>query len=485
MSESPTPAPAPVYHLTRAELPVFPWVGLASAIIGTMLAYMLIPGDIFKLGALFPSAVVMSVALLLPVGVAFWRNSKAILRVEHMVCFGIIYWLFLDLLQNAYAMSNVSEEGVTGAFIAVGLFMIGFWLSNLVPPFPLPRMLVRSTYIPMDADRTFQLSIVFFLLGMFNYWYASDFDFERMFKALLVNRWLAPWARSAYGGWWSFRDHMQYFGYVLPTLTAVIILRRGLFHPQTFVSLLMSVTIVAFLAQTGGRRLVGVTVGAAILFWMIASPKLNFRRILVAGSLFAGLLFFMQIILEYRDTGFIRSFYEDELTMKRSHVHVDDNILRLAQTIDLIPAQFPYVGAQRVVYTLVRPIPRALWEDKPTDPGFDLAKALAEPGVQIQYTTSVIGDWYMMYGFMTVFLGGLIYGRLSSMWSGLATINDEIVAKFLYALGAMAIFASLRNLDELVLQSYTILAWFVVSAMLAKRIPKELASELDRSTGAK
>lgn len=473
----------PVYHLTREELPVYPLVGLVSAVVGTSVAYLLIPVDVYRWGALFPAAVVMSVAMFVPIAVAAWKNTKSVLRVEHMVCFGIVYWLFLDLLQNAYVMENVTPDGVVGAFIAVGLFMIGFWLSNLVPPFRVPRFLVRSTYIPMDADRTFQLSIVFFLLGMFNYWYASDFDFQRMFGALLLNRWQAPWSRPAYGGWWAFRDHMQYFGYVLPTLTAMMIVHRGLVHPQTFVSLLMSATILAFLAQTGGRRLVGVTVGAGILFWMIASPKLTLRRMVVAGTLFAGLLFFMQIILEYRDTGFIRFFYEDELRMKREYVHVDDNILRLAQTIDLIPAQFPYVGEKRIIYTLVRPVPRALWEDKPTDPGFDLAKALAQPGVQIQYTLSVVGDWYMMYGFWTVFLGGVVYGRLASMWSGMATVNDEVVAKLLYSLGAMAIFASLRNLDELVLQSYTILAWFAVSAMLAKRVPRELASELDRASG--
>lgn len=476
-------SPPPVYHLTRSELPVYPLVGLVAVVLGTSLAYLLIPVDVYRLGALFPAAVVMSLAMIVPIGVAAWRNTKAVLRVEHMICFGMIYWLFLDLLQNAYVMENVTRDGVVGAFVAVGIFMFGFWLSNLVPPFPLPRMLVRSTYIPMDADRTFQLSLVFFGLGMFNYWYASDFDFQRMFGALLLNRWQAPWARSAFGGWWAFRDHMQYFGYVLPTLTAVIIVHRGLVHPQTFVSLLLSCTILAFLAQSGGRRLVGVTVGAAILFWMIASPKLNLRRMVVAGGLFVVLLFFMQIILEYRDTGFIRFLYEDELRMKREYVHVDDNILRLAQTIDLIPAQFPYVGEKRIIYTLVRPVPRALWEDKPTDPGFDLAKALAQPGVQIQYTTSVIGDWYMMYGFLTVFIGGVAYGRLASMWSGMATVNDEIVAKLLYSLGAMAIFASLRNLDELVLQSYTILAWFVVSAMLAKRVPKELATEFDRNSG--
>lgn len=473
----------PVYHLTRQELPVYPLVGLVSAVVGTSVAYLLIPVDVYRWGALFPAAVAMTVAMFVPIVVAAWKNTKSVLRVEHMVCFGIVYWLFLDLLQNAYVMDNVTPDGVVGAVVAVGLFMIGFWLSNLFPPFRVPRFLVRSTYIPMDADRTFQLSIVFFLLGMFNYWYASDFDFQRMFGALLLNRWQAPWARPAYGGWWAFRDHMQYFGYVLPTLTAVMIVHRGLVHPQTFVSLLLSATILAFLAQTGGRRLVGVTVGAGILFWMIASPKLTLRRMVVAGALFAGLLFFMQIILEYRDTGFIRYFYEDELRLKREYVHVDDNILRLAQTIDLIPAQFPYVGEKRIVYTLVRPVPRALWEDKPTDPGFDLAKALAQPGVQIQYTLSVIGDWYMMYGFWTVFIGGFVYGRLASMWSGMATVNDEVVSKLLYSLGAMAIFASLRNLDELVLQSYTILAWFAVSALLAKRVPKELASDLDRASG--
>ena len=79
----------------------------------------------------------------------------------------------------------------------------------------------------------------------------SDFDIPRMFSYLGEQRWMAPWARSQLGGWDAFLDQMQYFGYVLPSLTALLIARRG-FTLQTGFSMLLSGIMLAFLSS--GRR---------------------------------------------------------------------------------------------------------------------------------------------------------------------------------------------------------------------------------------
>ena len=54
------------------------------------------------------------------------------------------------------------------------------------------------------------------------------------------------------------------------------------------------------------------------------------------------------------------------------YLHVDDNFLRLAQVIQLVPAQHDYVYLQQLIFTAVRPVPRVFWPGKPIDPGFDL-----------------------------------------------------------------------------------------------------------------
>ena len=49
----------------------------------------------------------------------------------------------------------------------------------------------------------------------------------RCFRISASQRWSAPWGRGQLGGWDAFLDQMQYFGYVLPSLTALLIARRG------------------------------------------------------------------------------------------------------------------------------------------------------------------------------------------------------------------------------------------------------------------
>ena len=114
---------------------------------------------------------------------------------------------------------------------------------------------------------------------MFNYAYATGFDLPRMFSYLGEPRWSAPWGRGQLGGWDAFLDQMQYFGYVLPSLTALLIARRG-FTFGAWLSILMSGLMLAFLSQGGGRRIIGVTVGAAIIVWVQAQPGMQIKKLL-------------------------------------------------------------------------------------------------------------------------------------------------------------------------------------------------------------
>jgi hypothetical protein len=470
----PPAAPAPPLRVVENQaaapvqpLPIYPILGLHGAVIGAAAAYYFIPRDYISAGALFYPALILTVGLLVAPAVAFFANPKSMFRVEHLLMVGLVYWLLLDLLQSAYPMTRVSRSGIENAFLAIGLFAASFWLACLFRPWRLPRFIANSTRVKIEPDKTFSLLVIFFVLGMFNYAYACGFDFELMFRAALAHRWAAPWLRGEFGGWESFRDHMQYFGYLVPTLTVVLALQRGWSNPQVIASVLMSLIIMLFLSQSGNRRIVGVTIGAAILFWMLATPRLSYRRLLGGAAAVAGLLFFLQVMVEYRNVGFFRLWEDDELRYTREYIHVDDNIRRLAQTIDLIPDRHPYVFEQRLVYTLVRPIPRVFWEGKPSTPGFRLAEALGDRDVS--WSSSVIADWYMMLGFPTIFVGGLLYGRLAGMWSGLLGIRNNLVAFLLYCVGTMAIFASLRQIDELVLQVYPLLAWFAIAPLILHR----------------
>ena len=104
---------------------------------------------------------------------------------------------------------------------------------------------------------------------MFYYAYSSDFDPSLMIAALGWCRFCAPWSTGTFGGWDAFFVNLKYFGYVLPSLTVLLAHREGWVRPKAIVSAILSLIFVVFLAQEGGRRVIGVTVGAGIITWLL------------------------------------------------------------------------------------------------------------------------------------------------------------------------------------------------------------------------
>ncbi len=200
-------------------------------------------------------------------------------------------------------MRDAADCAVRSAFIAIGVSAAAMWVGVAGRPWPLPRWLAEIAERSMDSKTVGRLVPLCFVLGMFNFAYAVDFDIPLMFSYIGEQRWPAPWGRGQFGGWDAFLDQMQYFGYVLPSLTALLIARRGFTFP-TWLSIVLSGIMLAFLSQGGGRRIIGVTVGAAILVWIQAQRELKVRRLMIAAAAAVGLLAAMQFMLNIRNVGY-------------------------------------------------------------------------------------------------------------------------------------------------------------------------------------
>lgn len=453
----------------KSELPSYPIVGLLSVLSGTVLAVSLVPGNIDAPEALYPTGTALSAALLIAPVLAGLKNPKSALRVEHLLMLGLVYWLLMDLLQSAYGFESIERSSVISALTGIGLFAGGIWAAALFKPPALPNFIRGAAERPLESTAVFKLGFLCFSLGMLSYAIACDLDPILMFNALLGDRWSAPWARGQLGGWEAFRDHLQYFGYLLPALTVVLARQRSWTNPATLASLAMSFVILLFLTQGGGRRIIGVTLGSALIIWVLTAPRVGVIQIFKACLFAVAVLVYMQLMLEYRNVGFGELVEERELRTTRKHLHVDDNLYRLAQVMELVPSQHPYVYGGKIYYILSRPIPRVFWPGKPVDSGFNLADALGAQGVS--YSSSIVADWYIMYGMVTVAFGGLFYGFMARMWSRLLPDGRERVTSSLimYCIGAMAIFASLRQLDELVLQAYPLLGWLALTQFFKRK----------------
>ena len=442
-----------------------PFVGFVAAAIATVIAVVvLFPDQPSPRGALVLPAAVLTIGILLVPVLRVISGSDELTNAENFVCVGYVFWLLLDLLQGAYDLRDASNQALQYALASIGVSAAFMWLGLAGREWKPPGWLVDVANRPLETKTLGRLVPVCFLLGMLNYAYAVDFDIPVMFSYLGGNRWAAPWTRGQLGGWGSFIDQMPYFGYVLPSLTALVIARRGLWRFESFFAVACSAIMLLFLSQNGGRRIIGVTVGAALLVWVQSHPGMRLKNILVVGVGAVALAWASQFLLNIRTVGL-----EDFLSRgsEYDYLHVDDNFLRLAQVMDVVPALHPHVGIQQIVYTLVRPVPRVFWPSKPVDPGFDLSAQVGMKGVSL--SMSIIGEWYLSWGWLAIVAGAWLHGRLAKAANVLRDQGRAANNPVVYALAVMVLVAGMRSMLDLVVMSYALVAWWGVNRLMTPK----------------
>jgi oligosaccharide repeat unit polymerase len=440
-------------------------VGFSATAVSLLIAVAVFPEDPSPKGALVVPASILAFGILLVPLLRALRRSPTLLHAENLVAIGFVFWLLLDLIQGSYSLTDAPDWAIRDAFIAIGVSAIAMWVGVAFRPWRLPQWVAQIAASRLTDRAIARLVPVCFFLGMFNFAYSTNFDLPLMFSYLGQQRWSAPWGRAQLGGWDAFLDQLQYFGYVLPSLTALVIARRG-FILQAWMSILASGIMLAFLSQGGGRRLVGVTVGAAILVWIQAQETISVRKLTIAAIAVVGLLATMQFMLNIRNLGYQEFSFRGE--SEYDYLHVDDNFLRLAQVIELVPAEYPYLQFGQLWFTIIRPIPRVFWPGKPVDPGFDLPTALGMKGVSL--STSIIGEWYLSFGWLTVVFGGWLHGRLARSINALRDVEEFRSNPIVYGLAVMVLVAGMRSMLELVLMSYALIAWWGVNRLTRERV---------------
>ncbi len=436
-----------------------PLLAVIGTVIGTLLAVAFVPKDPEPKTALITSAVAMAIGLAVAPVAAALRDPKSLLCGEHLLTLAPIYWLLLDLLQGAYELTGVTRGEARWSFIATGLFVVGVWAASLFQPLRTPGFVRTAAGIEISTGTVFWLTVCAFALGIFKFAFPCGFNPVTMYGFIGQGRWDAPWARGSMGGWEAFVDVLQYFGYLLPTMAVVLGRKAGWLNSKTLVAAVLALVQVVFLSQEGGRRIIGVVFGMAIIFWTLTERRLRARGMLVAAVAAIAVLMFMQVMINYRNVGLstaIRTGGSEEVE-KYEYLHVDDNFYRLAQTVGLIPANYAHTHHQFFVYVFVRPIPRVLWPNKPVDAGFDLPQALGLPGVSL--SMSIVGELYTAGGLWVVAIGGFFYGLIARGSSRLLGGELKLGALIIYCTTMMALFAGFRSMLDLVLISYVTLAW--------------------------
>jgi hypothetical protein len=443
----------------------FGLLGLFSILAGTMLAADFVPDQVEEAGALFVPAVCITLGLLTAPILRVRRDLTAVLRVENALMAAIVYWVLLDLLQSAYPLYGLSKSYVVTAFWAIGVFAAGIWLGAAGRGWRLPGTVQKAALCSISNGTLFSAIGISFCLGMFDFAFWSGFNPFVMIKGAMMDRWAAPWARGQFGDAYAVFDHLTYFGYTLPALCVLLAHRVGWLNSRVLVSIGLAAVMLVFLSQSGGRRIIGVTVGAALVTYFVCQRQLSFKLVIGGGATVTLLLIFLEEMLRYRNVGFGAWLAGETPEFDASHFHVDDNFLRLSQIIRIFPDLHAYVLYQPIYHALTLPIPRVLWPGKPSDPGFDLPQLIGLRGASL--SSSIVGELYASLGLAAVFAGGLVMGRFAGMWNKILSLRGGTAQPLIFGLGVMVLFAGMRSLQALVQMSYIVLGWLVVSRFLS------------------
>ncbi len=436
-----------------------PLLAVVSTILGVAAAMALVPENPEPKLALFIPALILAIGLAIAPVVSALRDPKSLLCGEHLLTLAPIYWLLLDLLQGAYELEGVTQREARLSFLCIGLFVVAVWSASLFRPGPLPDLVRSAARLNPSSSVLFWIALFAFAIGIFKFAQPCGFNPITMINHLGQGRWDAPWVRGQMGGWEAFRDVMQYFGYLLPTMFVLQGRKVGWFSVSAVIVALLAAIQIIFLAQEGGRRIIGVTCGMAIIIWLLTERRLSVRGMFLAAIAGVGVLAFMQVMVNYRNVGVSALVKPDDSAdvTKYEYLHVDDNFLRLAQSIHIVPNLHKHTYFDYFIYVLVRPIPRVFWPDKPTSSGFDLPEVLGLPSVSL--SSSIVGELWVAGGFWVVALGGLLYGMVARSAAQLLSENLKAGALVIYCTTMMALFTGFRSMIDLVLISYVVLAW--------------------------
>lgn len=446
----------------RRAATVLPLLSLAGVVAGTMAAIVAIPLEVEEPDSLQFAALLLAFGLAFGPGLAVFRNPRAIFRVQNIVGVAPIFWLLLEPLQAQWNAGVAGIDEVRIAFICIGVFAAAFWIANFVKPARPWRWFNALVQIEVPITTLFIMAVLAFFLAFLRFAIPANIDVPLMIHYLGEMRWAAPWARGDLGGWDAFLDHSSYFGYLLPSLFALLLVRRGWMDPRTIITLMLTIVIAAFLAQGGGRRVVGVLVLSGLLIYAVSQPRIRLRHLVAGMVVVAALMTVTQFILETRNIGVTAAISGESSTSpaKANYYHVDSNLWALSQLVVFIPEQSPHVYADYLVWVLSRPIPRVLWPGKPLDFGFSLPDALGLQGVSLSIT--LIGELYATGGFVAIAIGGWLYGYIAVFVGNMLTETLTASRLVTYGIVSLALFAGMRSGIDFVLMLYPILAWLVL-----------------------
>lgn len=412
-------------------------------VVATLLAYATMQGnqpeEILATPAWIIGAAIAGAALIEAVG-----NVRNIIRADWIAILAI-YGLTLAEFLTAQPDFNIRAT-VSEAETAMGLFSLGF-IGLVVGRHGFSGRTDSGFRIAsLSPNLVLAAFAIAFLAGFSAELIAVGFNPLKLIDAQMGPRFSQPWGRGKIGGIYSLLYELGLFKYAVPALAGVLVNYRQKIGGGAFVLVMAGLVFTLFFAFCGGTRNVFAAFLAGFVgTYLLTLPRLGLVRLSIVGAatlaVFAAGSFYM---LEFRGMG-LKRFISNYDTIETSDTfYVDYNMWAIGKLGLLFPEPYSYLGFELYWHAITKPIPRVLWPGKPVDLSTSIEGALEVQGLTI--ATTFIGESYMAFGEVGVFLTGLLLGVACGWWNFMGTRMQGGYGQLVYASGFAAIAIAMRSL---------------------------------------
>jgi len=417
-------------------------VGTATIVflLGLALTYILLSD---RDGSAFVVAAVgIGLSLCVATAVEAPAGVRELVRIDILMLWVLYGLTFLEFLFPQPNIENlvppdVAAKGVSAAILGFAGIALG---RHIVPQ----RRQTKSVFFVEVAPRNiFILFVLAAVAGYLHMLLAVNFDVFEMLRQMALPRFEQSWGRGRYGDAYALLVEFGALLYLIPPIAGLIYARQKEFGAVEKVIVTVILLLALYYAVTSGtRNILAVYVFTFFGAYYLNKPAIKLWKVFAEGAVVLALLLLItSYMLAFRNVGINNYSISDN---SPDALYIDHNMVILSQLTDAFPAVYDFLGLEIPFNALIRPIPRALWSEKPEGLSVTIESVI---GVnQETLSCTFIGEAYMMGGMLGVVIIAMLFGAAAEMWNGVRRRQNSAFSQLLYASGFFCAAISMRSM---------------------------------------
>lgn len=425
--------------------------GTICLLIGIIAAFILFPSQPTPATMATIASQSIGIAFLVSLFLDYQKGLRNLLRTDLLCLVGIYALTLAEFLFPQEALDRLSNPTETAlalrmVFLGIGGLAIG---RHLIAPKPMKMKALNLK--DLSDNSLFWIVIVCTLLGFASKLIAVKFKIfgdNSLIYHMMEARFTQPWGRSRLGGISSLFTELALLVYAIPPLSGVIINRWKKFPKAQFISVLCCFSLTMFSGFAGGTRNVFIAYLMTFLMGYLMTLKKNTIINTVIPIVFCVWLigFASYHMLEFRTMG-LRRYLEYQIYASdkvRETIEIDNNLASMGLVAINVPKNHGYIGAELLIWSVVKPIPRVFWPGKPEGLSVSVEEIVGAGGWTVAVT--YVGEAYLVAGFPGIVAISMFFGALAAWWNRMAASSQTDYGLVVYALGFFAAGLTMRSM---------------------------------------